>query len=670
MSGWLACASILLSASALHAAPPAVVTQMYDNHHSGWNPNETQLNIANVKTNFKLLFKDKTVGQTYSQPLYVPGLKIGAKVHNVIFAATENNLVYAFDADKAGKPLWSVSLTPAGETLQLATDYDNTRIPQIGISGTPVIDLANGGGTLYAVAATKTAAQTPVFHQRLHALDITTGKERANSPVDVTAKFPGSAQEQDGNGNVVFDPLIEFNRAGLTLFGSNVYIAWSAHEDNGSQQPQFLNAYQGWVTAYDKTSLAQTAVFNDSPTLSPTVGGGSIWQSSVGMVADDSSIYALTANGPYDVNTGKLDYGDTALRLTSNLAVADSFTPCNQQELDDLDVDLGSAAPMILPDQTSGPTQLITFAGKEGSIYLLDRTAMGGYTPTSVADNIPCTDKVVQKLWRVLGVTDATGDSNRDAYWGAPAYFADAAGHQYLYFAGDYSPIVEFDLTNGALSAGTVAGGNPNQTATSEFNFAHGGTIPVISSNGGDVSTSILWAIRHPLPPGDGSGSITLDAYSASDLTNQIVFDIPAGEWNFHNDPFLIPTVANGKVYVLSGGELDVFGVSSVTPGGAGSIRIARNLNFGKVVSGSTKTKTFTIHNAGKGDLHVSLISAQDPFQVLGTGTLNLAKGQTSAPISVQFTPTSVGPVSQALRISCDDPKNPTPDLTLSGTGK
>src|SRR5579862_2547968 len=158
LSGWLACASTLLLASVLHAAPPAVVTQMYDNHHSGWNPNETQLNIANVKTNFKLLFKDKTVGQTYSQPLYVPGLKVGAKVHNVIFAATENNLVYAFDADKPGKPLWSVSLTPAGETLQVAADYDNNRIPQIGISGTPVIDLANGGGTLYAVAASKTTA--------------------------------------------------------------------------------------------------------------------------------------------------------------------------------------------------------------------------------------------------------------------------------------------------------------------------------------------------------------------------------------------------------------------------------------------------------------------------------------------------------------------------------
>ena len=331
---------------------------------------------------------------------------------------------------------------------------------------------------------------------------------------------------------------------------------------------------------------------------------------------------------------------------------------------------------MILPDQTSGPTKLLTFAGKEGSIYLIDRTAMGGYTPTTVCTpglpcNIQCTNNVVQELWRVIGATPVTSSdgANRDAYWGAPAYFADASGRQYVYYTGDYSPVVEFDLANGALTPGLNGSGNPNQTLSSTYNFPHGGTIPVISSNGGDPSTAILWAVRHPEPPSAGPGPLTLDAYSATDLTNQIVFDIPAGTWNYQNDPWLIPTVANGKVYVFSGSELEVFGVSSTVAGGTGSIRIGKRLNFGKVAVNSTKTGNITIHNAGNADLHVSMLSAQSPFQVLGTGTLNLTRG-TSQSFSVQFMPTSTGAVSQPLTINCDDPKNPTPLFTLEGTGK
>ena len=555
---WLPLAGIVVVTFAACKKPPSITTQMYNNSHTGWNSNETQLTVANVRSNFQLLFTDSTDESTYAQPLYIPELNMGARgVHNVIFVATENNTVYAFDADRAGAPLWSTSLTPPGETLQDADDVNETRIPEMGITGTPVIDPATG--TIYAVAASKTTSTSVVFHQRLHALDIVSGRERPNSPVDIAAKFPGTGGTQDGNGNVVFDPLIEYNRPALTLFGNSVYTAWSAHEDNG--------VYQGWVIAYDKTSLAQVAVFNDSPNLPAGVGGGSIWQSSVGLVADDASIYGLTANGAFDANIGGSDYGDTALRLGPTLNVADFFTPCNQQELDDLDVDLGSGAPMILPDQASGPTKLLTFAGKEGSIYLVDRTAMGGYTPTTVADNVPCTDNVVQKLWRVLGVTPTNASSDRDAYWGAPAYFQDSSGHQYVYYPGAYGPITEFDLANGALTPGTAPSGNPNQTALSTYNFPQFGTIPAVSSNGGNPTTAILWAIRQSPPPSAGPGPLTLDAYAATDLTNQLVFDIPAGSWTYFNASFLVPTVVNGKVYVSSAGELDVFGLApTATP--------------------------------------------------------------------------------------------------------
>jgi hypothetical protein len=661
-SGWLAAAVIFVWASVVQATP-SVVTQMYDIGHSGWNRAETVLTVANVKSSFKFLFRNATDGQTYSQPLFIPGLKIGPKgskkPHNVIFLATENNTVYAFDADTQEAPLWAENLTPSGETVQTSDDYNNTRVPQIGITGTPVIDRSTG--TLYAVAASKTLAMPVVFHQRLHAIDITTGNERVGSPVDIVAKYPGTSGLQDGSGNVVFDPLAHFNRTALLLFGNRVYIAFGSHED--------VPVYQGWVMAYDKSSLAQLAVLNTSPNLPAGVSGGSIWQSSMGLAADSTSVYAITANGPFDANTGGVDYGDTVLRLDANLNVTDYFTPCNQQELDDLDVDLGSGAAMIIPTQKNSPSALVTFAGKEGTVYLADRRAMGGYTPTAVPDNVPCTDNVVDKLWRVLGVTPTDGNADRSAYWGAPAYFADSAGRQYVYYSGAYAPIIEYDLANGALTLGTAPNGSSNQTPSSTYNFPHGGTIPAISSNGGDSSTAILWAIRRALPPAsqDGNGPLTLDAFAATDLTNQLVFDIPAGQWNFHNNAFLIPTVVNGKVYVASGGELDVFGV-----GAGGAIRLSTNrLNFGRVRAGSSKTKKFSIRNVGKGDLQVTIGALSDPFQMASANgnSFTLHRGERT-PISVSFSPTSGGPTSQTLTLTSDDAKHPSRTVTVLGIGR
>ena len=535
-------------------AAPAVVTQMYNNAHTSWNPNETRLTVANVKASFHLLFTDATDGQTYAQPLYIPHLRMGRLgTHNVIFVATENNTVYAFDADQAGSPLWSQNLTPNGETLQTSADYNNTntRVPQIGITGTPVIDLERHA--IYAIAASKTLNSPVVFHQRLHSLDLATGNELPHSPVDIQAKYPGTGGLQDGSGNVVFDPLSHFNRAALLLFDNNIYVAFGSHEDTG--------IYQGWVMAYNKTSLAQVAVINTSPNLPTGVSGGSVWQSSIGLVADTNSVYAITANGPFDVNTGGVDYGDTALRLTSKLGVADYFTPCNQQALNDNDIDLGSGAVMILPNQAGKLSHLATFSGKEGTIYLVNRSAMGGYTPTEVPDNVECTDNVVQELWRVLG-TDPTDTSDRMDFYGAPAYFKDSSGHQYIYYSGNYAPIIAYNLDKEIMTPGTVAGGAPNQTPPSTYNFPNGGTIPSISSNGGNPATAILWAIKRAAST-DGYGPLTLDAFAATDLTNQLVFDIPAGQWNYHNYAFLIPTVVNGKVYVSSGGELDVFGVNA-----------------------------------------------------------------------------------------------------------
>src|SRR5882757_7764918 len=320
----------LSSAANSFAAAPPIVTQLYDNGHTNWNPNETVLTAAKVKSSLKLLFSRTLDGQVYAQPLYVPNLNMGTLgIHNVVFIATEHNTVYAFDADTNAAPLWSKSLTPAGETVQVPSDYNNTRVPEVGITGTPVIDLASQ--TIYAVAASKTTTSPVVYRQRLSALNILNGAHRTGSPVDIHAKYPGTGGIQDGLGNVVFDPLAHFNRPSLLLFNGLVYTAWGSHEDNG--------VYQGWVIAYNKTTLAQAGVFNTSPNNPPDVGGGSIWQSSIGLVSDADSVYVITGNGPYNANTGGPNYGDTSIRLSTAFKVLDYFTPCNQQELNSLDVD-------------------------------------------------------------------------------------------------------------------------------------------------------------------------------------------------------------------------------------------------------------------------------------------------------------------------------------------
>src|SRR5258708_34231034 len=213
---------IVISFVANSWAAPAVVTQMFDNSHTSWNPAETQLTTAKIKSSFGLLFKRSLDAQVYAQPLYLPNLNMGTLgTHNVIFIATEANTIYAFDADTNAAPLWTKHLTLPGETVQVPSDYNNTRVPQVGITGTPVIDVATG--TIYAVTASKTTSAPVVYHQRLNALNVVNGAHRTGSPVDIHAKYPGTGGIQDGFGNVVFHPLAQFSRRAMLVFNATVY---------------------------------------------------------------------------------------------------------------------------------------------------------------------------------------------------------------------------------------------------------------------------------------------------------------------------------------------------------------------------------------------------------------------------------------------------------------
>ena len=333
---------------------------------------------SNVNQNqFGKLFSYPIDGMAFASPLYVANVSIsGQGYHNVVYVATENDSVYAFDADGLSTtPLWHVSFLKSGVTTIPCADTGECGdiLTQIGITSTPVIDQT--GGTIYVVAATKEGTSTWV--QRLHALDITTGAEKFGGPVVLQASLPGTGSGSSG-GNVAFDPLRENQRAGLLLNGGVLYIAFGSHGDN--------SPWHGWVLGYNSTTLLQTMMYDTTP----NGNGGGIWQGGGGLATDATGdIYYVTSNGDFDVNTGGVDYGDSVQKLSPTGTVVDYFTPHDQQNMDVNNLDLGAGGPVMLVDQTTGsyPHLLIT-AGKSGTIYVINRDSLGHYNASN--DNQIC----------------------------------------------------------------------------------------------------------------------------------------------------------------------------------------------------------------------------------------------------------------------------------------
>ena len=414
-----------------------VVTQHYNNSRTGWNANETALTVANVRPHLRRLFTLPVDGQLYAQSLYVQGLAIPGKgTHNVVFVTSEGDSVYAFDADVAGAAIWHRTLVPAGESTVATADLakcDNVG-PKIGITSTPVIDRTTN--LLYVVTKTKSSAGgVSSYHQRLHTLDLATGTDKPGSPVEIAASIAGSGDGHDNTGHIHFNPLWQLNRPGLLLTQGAVYLAFGAHCDFGP--------YHGWILKYDVATLQPLGVFNTTPDLDPNTQvfrgrGGGIWQGGIGLAASNNGhIYLLVGNGPFDANTGGRDYGNTVLRLNPDLTIADSFTPYNQDGLNQHDTDLGSGGAMLLPPQPGAHTSLLVACGKEGTIYLVDRLNMGKYN----GPNGP--DRVVQSLHKAVG-----------GIWGGPAYYHGPTG-PFVYYCGTGDHLKAFALNNDKLSPAT-----------------------------------------------------------------------------------------------------------------------------------------------------------------------------------------------------------------------
>jgi len=531
---------VLLMASLVPTAFPAqpnlvdVTTYHNDNARLGLNTNETTLTLANVnRAQFGKLFSQAVDGFVYAQPLYLSNVRISGKgVHNVVYVATQHDSVYAFDADgNTGvnrQALWTRALAnPAAGIHPVRSEDVNCKdiYPEIGIAGTPVIDTATG--TLYVV--TKETRPGKGFAQRLHALDVATGEEKFGGPVEIHASVSGGGDGSVG-GQVAFDPLRNNQRPGLLLNNGLIYIAWASHCDNGP--------YHGWLMAYDARTLAQVAVWNATP----NGGLGGIWHAGSAPAADaDGNIFVATGNGTFDAATGGMDFGDSLLKFAAptsgQMPLLDYFTPFNQADMEVQDNDFGSGGPMLLPRQPAGSPHrnLLVMGDKTGTLYVVDRDNPGKFDPNS--------NRIVQTLTGQLAC--CTGGIT--AWWNNTVYVTSVF---------DNMKAFSFDPSTGRLSDVPVS-----QTAQV---FLYSPPFFSISSNGD--SNAIVWALDTDtyVHRSNSTGQpAVLRAFDARNLSREIY----NSNENFPQDnagkavKFAVPTVANGKVYVGTQGELTVYGL-------------------------------------------------------------------------------------------------------------
>jgi len=636
-----------------------VLTQHNDVARTGQNPNETILTTTNVNSStFGKLWSYSVDGQMYSQPLYVPNVTIPNQgVHNVIYIETQNDSLYALDADGLqSTPLWQVSFINPPTILPVPcksdgdTDISCGVYPIYGINSTPVIDPTTN--TIYLVTRTWNTT-TNKFYQTLHALDITTGVEKFNGPTNMSGEVAGTGAGSK-NGIVYWDPLADVQRAGLLELNGVIYIGWAG-------------AAHGWIMGYEASNLAKrVAIFNTTP--NAQLGG--VWAAGNGLVADPSgNIYAAVGDATFDANTGGIDYGDSLLQLNGDLQVLQYFTPDDQSCRAVNDLDLGSAGPLLLP----GLNELL-IAGKGGApcdsnpvaarMYLLSTETLGGYNAT--------TDTSLEDVIGAPG-----------GYWASPAYWSgqNSSGQDvsFVYSSGVGAKPGEGDYfkmfsvgSNGLLSS------TPYAQSAATF---PAGMTPSTSSNG--ATNGIVWVISRPEAIGvqPGIGSAVLYAYDAANTTsgtmNLLYSSAQALQGGVLRDrggcanKFQVPTIANGNVYVATQNELDVFGLLG-SQSGPGVYFGNPCYTFAATVIGNTVSEPLSLVNNGTSALTISSITTTGTnaadFTQTNTCPASLAVG-VKCVITVTFAP-SLAQVETAYVTVTDNAVGSPHNIYLVGVGK
>lgn len=515
-----------------------VFTQHGDIGRTGQNVNETALTLANVNsTTFGKLFAQAVDGQLYAQPLYVPNVTIAGQTHNVIYVATEADSVFAFDADSNtganANPLWRASLIDTAHGAAAgATPVDavngincNALVPLVGVTSTPVIDPSTN--TMYVVAK---SAENKGYVQRLHAIDITTGAEKSQGAAVIAGSVSGTG-DGSSNGTLAFNPQMHLNRPGLLLLNGVVYVGFASNCDT----PPF----HGWIFAYDAATSSLRAVYASTPNGSD----GGIWNSGAGLSGDsNANLYIATGNGTFDTaQNPSTDLGDSIVKLFLNgstLNATDYFTPYNQSADNSGDLDVGSGGVLLLPDQPGSHPHQLVLAAKGRWMYEVDRDQMTLNNLHYCQPNCTSDPQIITEFQPV-------GDS-----WCIPAYWNGS-----IYYGGTNVPVSVYPLNGGILSspASSIASNPilfPGPTPSISANGSTNGIVWVVdASNYGGSGPPSAPAILHAL----NASNVAIELYNTTQVSNRDVMGNAV--------KFVVPTVANGKVYVGTQTEVDVYGL-------------------------------------------------------------------------------------------------------------
>jgi hypothetical protein len=498
------------------AGGDGILTRGYNNGRTGANLAETTLDAKTVGGgNFGKLFCRPVDDEIYGQLLYVPGVDIGGSKHNVVLAVTMNDSVYAYDADdRMGAPLWErhfadpakgITPVPAAELSRTVCGVYRDVSRQIGILSTPVIDPASK--TIYLVARTK---ESDKYFQRFIAIDLLTGTDRTGSPVVIS-----------GGG---FNPMTQNQRSALLLHEGVVYFGFSAHCD----EPP----YRGWLYGYDAKTLQRVVTW--SSTASADSQGG-IWMAGQGpAVAEDGYIYLTTGNGTVDPQGGP-NRAHSVLKLQrmgATLQVVDWFTPFNYELLNMQDRDLGSSGTLPIPG-----TSLVIQGGKEGVLYVLDRTNLGHFRAASDS-------QIVQRI-------AVTGPSRAHIH-GSPVHWKSADG-QFIYLMAEQDYLRQYQVVNGKLQLFKMSGVMaPVEPGNRPGGYTMPGGSLAVSADGDKSGTGVVWVSMTISKDANQAvvGGV-LRAFDAGDVTKELWNSQQnAARDSFGNFPkFNPPTVYNGKVY-------------------------------------------------------------------------------------------------------------------------
>jgi hypothetical protein len=512
-------ATLNVAAGTTMARGVDVTTYKNDLNRSGQNLAESALTLTNVASStFGLLRRLPVDGRVDAQPLYLSALSTAGGTFNTAFVATEHASVYAFDSD-SGAILWQVSLLGTGEKPSDTRGCSQVS-PEIGITSTPVIDRSAGAhGTMYVVAMSIDGSST--YHQRLHALDVATGAELLNGPVEISASFPTT-----GTATSSFDPKSYEERAALLLSNGTIYTSWTSHCDDAP--------YGGWIISYAQSTLARNGVLNIAANSS---AGPAIWMAGGGPAVDASgNIYLLSANGAFETTMdakgfpSAQDYGNSFLKISAaaaGLSVLDYFTMSNEVAESNADQDLGSGGEMLLPDlmdSTNTVRHLMVGAGKDGNIYVVDRDSMGKFNSSA------------NKNYQMLNGVLPGGIWSTPAYFNGTVYYGDVSG----------------TLKAFAISSAKLGAAPQSQSSTQ---FAYPGTAPSVSANG--TVNGIVWAHENTSPA-------VLHAYDATNLAHELYNSNQAAANRDQfgaGNKYITPIIADGKVFVGTGTAVAVFGL-------------------------------------------------------------------------------------------------------------